>query len=202
MFTGLVEGVGTVRALVAGAAGRRLTVDLGALAEGVRLGDSIAVAGICLTVAALDGTVAAFDLSAETLHRSHVRAWKAGMRVNLERSLRLGDRLGGHFVTGHVDGVGRLLQRDAAGGFTRDLYEAPPELRPLLAEKGSVCVEGVSLTVAALEPDGFAAALIPETLARTTLGTLQPGDPVHLEADLIAKHVARLLGAAVAPPPA
>ena len=193
MFTGLVEGMGVLRANWPAPGGRRLEADLGPLAEGVRAGDSICVQGVCLTVAGLQGSVAAFDLSGETLDRSRFAGLEVGRKVNLERSLRLGDRLGGHFLTGHVDGTGRLLAAAPSGGFLEQRFSAPPALLPLVVEKGSVGVDGVSLTVSRLHDDGFSVALIPETLARTTLGTLQLGEAVHLEADLLAKHVARLL---------
>lgn len=192
MFTGLVEGLGTVRASRPEGDGRRLRVDLGPLAGGAGLGDSICVSGACLTIAALEGGVADFDLSPETLDRTTLGLLGPGSRVNLERSLRVGDRLGGHFLTGHVDGVGRLAELRPQGDFATYRWEAPPALMPLLVEKGSVGVDGVSLTVSRLLPGGFEAALIPETLARTTLGLARAGQPAHLEADLLAKHVARL----------
>jgi riboflavin synthase len=199
VFTGLVEGMGELRANRPAPGGRRLEVDMGPLAQGVRTGDSVCVHGVCLTVAGLAGPVAAFDLSGETLDRSCFAGMEVGRKVNLERSLRLGDRLGGHFLTGHVDGTGRLREASPAGGFAEHRFAAPAGLLPLLVEKGSVGVDGVSLTVSCLHDDGFSVALIPETLARTTLGALRPGEPVHLEADLLAKHVARLLAARAEP---
>jgi riboflavin synthase len=200
VFTGLVEGIGTVRASRADSGGRILDVDLAALADDVALGDSICVSGVCLSVAALAGSVARFALSPETLDRTGLALLGPGSRVNLERSLRVGDRLGGHFLTGHVDGVGRLTEIRREGAFATYRFEAPSALRPLLVEKGSVGVDGVSLTVARLRPDGFEAALIPETLARTTLGDALAGHPVHLEADLLAKHLARLAWCAARDP--
>lgn len=192
VFTGLVEGTGIVRANRAETGGRVLEVDLGPLADGTALGDSICVSGACLTVAGLEGEVARFALSPETLERTGLGLLGPGSRVNLERSLRVGDRLGGHFLTGHVDGMGSLAERRPQGGFATFRFTAPAALLPLLVEKGSVGVDGVSLTVARLLPDGFEVALIPETLARTTLGDAREGHPVHLEADLLAKHLARL----------
>ena len=202
MFTGLVEGMGVVRQNQPIPGGRRLALALGACAEGVRPGDSICVSGVCLTVAALAGEEAEFDLSGETLDRSGFSGLQIGHKVNLERSLRLGDRLGGHFLTGHVDGLGRLRSIQPEGGFATYRLEVPAALRPLLVAKGSVGVDGVSLTVAALFDDGCSVALIPETLARTTLGAARAGDALRLEADLLAKHVARLLECAQPPRPA
>lgn len=200
MFTGLVEGLGTVQANRAETGGRLLEVDLGPLAEGTRCGDSICVSGACLTVAALEGGVARFALSAETLDRTGLGLLGPGSRVNLERSLRVGDRLGGHFLSGHVDGVGRLAAIRREGAFATLRVEAPVTLRPLLVEKGSVGVDGVSLTVSLLLPDGFDVALIPETLARTTFGAAQTGQLLRLEADLLAKHLARLAWCAAQDP--
>jgi riboflavin synthase len=193
VFTGIVEGIGAVRGFRRGTAGLRLEVDLGACAEGVQPGDSVAVSGVCLTVVDLRGSLAAFDVSPESLEKSILEQVEIGRKYNLERSLRMGDRLGGHFVTGHVDAVGMVLAARPEAGFLTIEVEAPAPLRPLLAQKGSISVDGVSLTIASLTPAGFTAALIPETLARTTLGAVQPGQAVNLEADLIAKHVARLL---------
>jgi riboflavin synthase len=202
VFTGLVEAVGAVRASRPEAGGQVLEIELGAVAEGVRPGDSICVAGACLTVVVLRGSVAAFAVSPETLLRTGLGRLDAGAPVNLERSLRVGDRLGGPFLTGHVDATGRLLRIRRQEAFAEYRFEAPAGLRALLVEKGSVGVDGVSLTVARLHPDGFEVALIPETLARTTLGALREGASVHLEADLLAKHVARLAWCATQDPAA
>jgi len=169
-----------------------LEVDLRELADGVELGESICVSGACLTVAERDGTVASFALSPETLARTGLGLLGPGSRVNLERSLRVGDRLGGHFLTGHVDGMGRLIEIRSQEAFAEFRFEAPPGLLALMVEKGSVGVDGVSLTVSRVHDDGFEVALIPETLRRTTLGDMRTGNPVHLETDLLAKHVARL----------
>lgn len=193
MFTGLVEGMGILRENRAISGGRGLCIDLAACAEGVRTGDSICVSGVCLTVAALSGQLATFELSPETLARSGLGDFEIGHKVNLERSLRLGDRLGGHFLTGHVDGLGSLRSIQPEGGFSTFHIQVPAALRPLLVDKGSIGVDGVSLTVASLEPEGCSLALIPETLRRTTLGAARPGSALRIEADLLAKHVARLL---------
>jgi riboflavin synthase len=183
VFTGIVREVGRVASFD----GRRLVVDAQTTpAEG----DSIAVAGVCLT--AVDGSRLAFDVVEETLRRTTLGALEVGDRVNLEPALRAGDPLGGHLVQGHVDGVGRVR---AVGELV--WIDAPAELRRYFAEKGSVTVDGVSLTVAALDADGFAVALVPHTLEVTTLGALEPGDPVNLEVDVLAKYVERLLPASL-----
>ena len=193
MFTGIVAGTGEVRGVEPLAGGLRAAVDLGSLAAEARPGDSVCVSGCCLTVAAQEESVATFDLSPETLERTWFQDLRPGRKVNLELALRASDRLGGHFVTGHVDGLGRTLERRPAGDFLDLVWEVPEAFQAFLAEKGSVAVDGVSLTVAALEGRVFRAALIPETLERTTLGALRPGDPVHLEADPIARQVLRFL---------
>lgn len=186
--------------------GLRLVLDLGRLAQGTGPGDSISVAGCCLTVVAHGGEGTLFELSPETLQRTRFGRIRPGQRVNIERSLRVGDRPGGHFVSGHVDGLGRVEGAEEQGDFTLLTLWAPPGLEPYLIPKGSVAVDGVSLTVADLGSPGegvpFTAALIPETLERTTLGEAAPGDPVHLEGDLLGKFVLRQLelrGAASSP---
>ncbi len=193
MFTGLVAHVGELLARRPEGGGLRLLVDLGPLAAEAAPGDSVCVQGACLTVEALEGSAAWFALSPETLARTTFAEAVPGRKFNLELALRLGDRLGGHFLTGHVDALGALADRRPEGEYEVQRFRAPGALLPLLVEKGSVGVDGVSLTVAALHDDGFSVALIPETLERTTLGGLAPDAPVHLEADLLAKHVARLL---------
>ena len=193
MFTGLVETIGTVVAAERSAAGLRLRVDLGRAAEDVRLGDSIALAGVCQTVAAIEGTVAAFDAVAETLARTTVGRWQAGTRVNVERSLRPSDRLGGHFVAGHVDATGRVIESGprADGWWLR--IELPADLFAEIAPKGSIAIDGVSLTVVEAAAPVFSVTLIPTTLRETTLGTLAAGDLVNIETDLLAKYVRRAL---------
>lgn len=202
MFTGLVETVGTVQANRPEAGGRTLVLETGSLADGVALGDSVCVAGACLTIAGRTEGALTFALSPETLERTRLGDLEAGSRVNLERSLRVGDRLGGHFLSGHVDGLGQLIRVRRQETFAEYRFTASAGLRALMVEKGSVGVDGVSLTVARLHPDGFEVALIPETLRRTTLGELREGAAVHLEADLLAKHVARLAWCAVQDPAA
>ncbi len=195
MFTGLIETVGRVVSADRTAAGLRLRVDLGPAADGVRPGHSVNLSGACQTVAGLDGAVAAFDTVAETLARTTLGDWSAGTPVNVERSLRPGDRLGGHFVAGHVDATGRVAEnRDRAGGWVLRV-EPPAALLPEIAPKGCIAVDGVSLTVVEAGPPAFSVALVPTTLRETTLGRLAPGDRVNLETDLLAKYVRRALSA-------
>ena len=193
MFTGIIEAIGTIRGYSPRADGARALIGAGPLTEGLRVGDSIAVDGACLTVTALKGDGFTCDLSAETLARTTLRTLRVGARVNLERPLRLGDRLGGHLVTGHVDAVGQIADRVPQGDGEFMRFRFPPGLAPLLVMKGSIAVDGISLTVAELERDTLGVALIPHTLHHTTLGGKRVGDPVNLEADLLGKHVARLL---------
>ena len=195
MFTGIVEGTGTVAALAAAddASGARLEVEAPFLAGDLRLGESVAVNGCCLTVAQATGAGFAADLVAETLRRTALGGLAAGDLVNLERPMALGGRLGGHLVQGHVDGVARVLDRTAAGDGQEIRIELPAELQRYVVEKGSVAVDGVSLTVAGVGPGWFAVALVPHTLEVTTLGRRRPGDPVQLEVDVVAKYVERLV---------
>ena len=195
MFTGIVEGTGTVAALAAAAdgGGARLEVDAPWLAGRLQLGESVAVNGCCVTVA--ETTVGGFvaDLVAETLRRTALGGLAAGAEVNLERPMALGGRLGGHQVQGHVDGVAKVLDRTPVGQGEEVRVELPPDLERYVVEKGSVAVDGVSLTVAGVGPGWFAVALVPHTLEVTTLGRRHPGDPVQLEVDVVAKYVERLV---------
>lgn len=192
MFTGLVQALGAVAALEAGDAGLRLRIATDLAAE-LSDGDSVAVNGVCLTATGVVGGAFSADVMAETLRRSSLGTARAGTPVNLELPLRAADRLGGHIVQGHVDGVGEVRAlRDE--GFARVVaIAAPAEVLRYAVEKGSIAVEGVSLTVAELAEDSFSVSLIPETLARTTLGGIRPGAPVNLEADVLAKYVERLM---------
>jgi riboflavin synthase len=197
VFTGIVEELGEVLAIEEFRGAARLTVRGPLVTAGAAKGDSIAVNGVCLTVTDLaDGTLAA-DVTSETLSRSTLGSLGRGSPVNLERAMRLGDRLGGHLVQGHVDGTGTILRR-RPGDVVRVSIPAP--LSRYVIEKGSIAVDGISLTVSALGtgPDPgthwIEVSLIPETLARTTMGRNQAGDPVNLEVDVIAKYVERLLG--------
>jgi riboflavin synthase len=190
MFTGIVEALGRIGAVQGTPGGRRLTVMVpDEPAWRLALGESVAVSGVCLTVVDSAPSALAFDLAEETLRVTTLGGLGAGDPVNLERPLRLDGRLGGHLVLGHVDGVGRVSGVRSEGDGTWVNVEVPARLRPLLIPKGSVAVDGVSLTVAALEEDAFAVALIPHTLAVTTLGQRRGGDPVNLEMDVIGKYV-------------
>ncbi len=200
MFTGLIETIGQVVRAERRADALRLAVDLGPSAEGVRPGDSINLSGACQTVAAIHGRVAEFDAVAETLACTTLGPWQPGRRVNIERSLRPADRLGGHFVSGHVDATGRVAEnREREGGWWLRV-EAPRELFPEIVPKGSIAVDGVSLTVVEADAPVLSVALIPTTLRQTTLGDLKSGDRVNLETDLLAKYVRRAIAAATGQP--
>jgi riboflavin synthase len=200
MFTGLVSDMGVVERIAPRQGGARLTLRPRALpVDALALGESIACSGVCLTVVERGGGLVSFDAVPETLSRTTIGGWRPGAAVNLERALALSDRLGGHLVQGHVDAVGEMLARTPEGQGARLRVALPPSIAPLVAEKGSVAVDGVSLTVAAVTRDAFEVALIPETLARTTLGAAQPGTKVNLEADVVARHVARLREFGAAP---
>jgi len=191
MFTGIVRELGTVASFD----GSRLVVDAAETADGAAVGDSVAVAGVCLTVVKAAGGQLAFDVVPETLSRTALGGLAAGSHVNLEPSLRVGDQLGGHVVQGHVDAVGRVRSVALEGDSRRVWIDAPETVVRYCIEKGSIAVAGVSLTVAAFDDDGFEVALIPHTLAVTTLGRLEPGDEVNLEADVLGKVVERLVEA-------
>jgi riboflavin synthase len=193
MFTGIVEEIGTVVRLDRGDGDARLTLQGAVVTEGTRLGDSIAVDGVCLTVAELDGDTFVVDVMPETLGRSTLGSLAAGVPVNLERAVRADGRLDGHLVQGHVDGVGRLVSRTPGPRWDDLVIGCPPELARYVAEKGSVAVSGVSLTVTRAGDADLGVSLIPTTLEATTLGRLEPGDAVNLEVDVIAKYVERLL---------
>jgi len=193
MFTGLVETLGTVAAVVAEPPGVRLIVEGGGMAHDARLGDSVCVSGCCLSIVRIDGGQLEFQLGPETLARTTLGRLATAGHVNLERSLRLADRLGGHLVTGHVDGVGRLESRRDEGDWTTCHFSAPASLIAQMASKGSVAIDGVSLTVVDVDDATFSVALIPHTLAATTLDSLTEGDSVNLETDLVFKYVARWL---------
>jgi riboflavin synthase len=193
MFTGLVEALGTVEELAAAGAGRRLRVREPALAGALKLGDSVAVNGACLTVVAGGGAAFSFEVGPETLRLTNLGELRPGDRVNLERSLRVGDRLGGHFVQGHVDGLGRIAERAAQGEYETVWFSCPEALAAQMVRKGSIAVDGVSLTLVDVERHRFSVMLIPHTLAHTTLGFKGPGSAVNLETDLLAKYVFKAL---------
>ncbi|MDP6468658.1 MAG: riboflavin synthase [Pirellulaceae bacterium] len=191
MFTGLVEGKGTVAGLVAQGAGMRLVIDIGNLVETSQIGDSVAVNGCCLTVVETDEQKLGFDTVPETLRCTNLGKLEVGSHVNIERSLRLGDQLGGHLVTGHIDAVGQLDERSDEDEWSFLWFRCPRRLTLQMASKGSVTIDGISLTLVDVEDDRFSVALIPHTLAVTTMGKLAVGDDVNLETDLLAKYVER-----------
>ena len=193
MFTGIIEELGRVRSVEKRGEGVRMTVEARTLTEGTREGDSIAVNGVCLTALEVSRESFAADGSRETLQRSTLGGLRAGSPVNLERAVTPETRLGGHIVQGHVDGRGRFLSAEEHGGSWTVRIGYPPELARYLVFKGSVSVEGISLTVAALADDHFEIAVIPKTWAATNLSHLRPGDAVNIEADIIAKYVERIL---------
>lgn len=196
MFTGIVQDIGCIVALEPRAGDVRLRVAVERLPlSAVRLGDSIAVSGVCLTVVEHDAGSFAADVSNETLSRTTLGTLRAGSSVNLEPALRAGDPLGGHLVSGHVDGLGRLVALAQDARSWRMRFATPPELARYVARKGSIAIDGVSLTVNEVEGREFGVNIIPHTFEVTTLGRLVPGQPVNLEIDQVARYVERLLGA-------
>jgi len=195
MFSGIVEALGTIVERRPEPPGCRLIVREPKIAAETQVADSICVNGCCLTVVEREGESMGFQAGPETLARTNLGELQPGSRVNLERALAVGQRLGGHFVSGHVDGVGTLLTREDCGDWSTFWFTVPRELAVQMASKGSIAVDGVSLTIVASEPDRFSIALIPYTLAVTTLGPLPVGGKVNLETDLLAKYVQRLVEA-------
>ena len=194
MFTGIIEGVGKLAVVDMRGGDARLGIDVGSLPfSDVRLGESIAVNGVCLTVVAFDAASFEADASNETLSLTTLGVLEPGAAVNLERAMRPTDRLGGHLVSGHVDGLGIAVKRWDDARAERWRFEAPMALLRYVAHKGSVCVDGVSLTVNAVDDTGFEVALIPHTVAHTAFHALREGDAVNLEVDLLARYVERLL---------
>ncbi len=196
MFTGLVETMGRLIELIDQPPGKRLRIDVGDnLAAGVAIGDSICCNGCCLTVVAVQGTVLDFEAGQETLSRTNLGRLQIGDSINLERSLAVGDRLGGHYVSGHIDGLAELIRIEPDPPWAMFWFRCPDHLARQIASKGSVALDGVSLTVVDVEGATFSVALIPHTLAATTLGTRQPGDTINLETDILAKYIDRQLEA-------
>jgi len=193
MFTGLVELCAAVQSVLPEPPGRRLVVAAPLYRGECELGESIAVNGCCLTVVEIAGELLHFQAGPETLSRTNLRELTAGARVNLERSLRMGDRLGGHLVTGHIDGLGTVAERIDEGEWSTFWVTAPPALLRQMAGKGSISVDGVSLTLVDVNAERFSVQLIPHTLSVTTLGQRRAGDSVNLETDLLAKYVERQL---------
>lgn len=194
MFTGIIETLANVADVVEEPPGVRLVIEAPEIAAEAKIGESIALNGCCLTVVSIAGAKISFQAGPETLKLTNLGQLKPGDRVNLEQSLKVGDRLGGHFVTGHVDGLGALASRADDGEWSTFWFELPEDLaRPMVA-KGSVAIDGVSLTLVEVKQDRFSVMLIPHTLEVTTLGLLKPGDPVNLETDLLAKFVQKQMG--------
>ena len=194
MFTGLIEGVGRLAARELRGGDARLSIDVGTLPfDAVQLGESIAVNGVCLTVVAFGANAFEADASNETLSLTTLGALPIGAALNLERAMRPDDRLGGHLVSGHVDGVGRVLRIVPDARAQRWTFAAPAQLLRYVAQKGSICVDGVSLTVNAVDGNGFEVALVPHTIAHTAFARMAVGDAVNLEVDLVARYVERLL---------
>ena len=193
MFTGLVETVGSVTAVDSGGIDCRLEIASGLVADGAKDGDSVAINGCCLTVVECLGETLAFEAGSETLSRTNLGQLVSGSSVNLERAMKASDRLGGHFVTGHVDALGKITHRSDDGRWAEFRFSVPPELTRQMASKGSVAVDGISLTLVDVLEAEFSVALIPHTLEVTTLGDKQPGDTVNIETDLLAKYVQRQL---------
>ncbi len=194
MFTGIIQDIGTITAVKTSGTDTTITVETHHLGlEHANIGDSIAVNGVCLTATHIDGSSYTADISHETLTKTTLKHIAAGWRVNLEKALTLSTPLGGHLVSGHVDGVGKLIKKTADGNSTRYSFTAPSALLPFIAPKGSITIQGISLTVNGVNDSGFDVAIIPHTEEKTNLGTLCIGDGVNLEIDLIARYIARLL---------
>jgi riboflavin synthase len=193
MFTGIIEHVGRIASVSHDHGGSSLVIDLGPLVDGARIGDSIACDGVCLTVTRFEGSLGSFDVSPETRRKTTLGGWGVGRRLNLERALQFGDRLGGHLVSGHVDGVGRLLERRREGDSERFTILLPEDGSVQVVEKGSLSIDGISLTTWDCHGQRASIAVIPHTLTATTLADRRPGDPLNLEQDLIGRWVERML---------
>lgn len=192
MFTGIVEEIGVVRSVQQRAGYQQTTVDAQRVLEDVRVGDSINLDGACHTVVGFDGRGFTVESVEETLRRTTLSRLRVGSRMNLERSLKVGDRLGGHFVAGHVAGVGKVLKRRASSDQVVFQIGMGADLAPYVAEKGSIAVDGISLTVVSVSPREFTVAVIPHTLEVTTISERRVGDPVNLEVDMVARYIERL----------
>jgi len=193
IFTGIIEETGTINRIERGVNSSRINIMARTVLEGTKIGDSIAINGVCLTVTSLNSNHFTADIMAETLAKTNLGQMHSGQLVNLERAVRLGDRMGGHLVQGHVDGVGIIAEQKKMDIATLLRIKAEPELLAYVVKKGSIAIDGISLTVVDLFPDSFTVSLIPHTAAVTTLGHKQPGDSVNLETDIIGRYVERLL---------
>jgi riboflavin synthase len=199
VFTGIIEEIGTIRELRFISEGATLTVAGKLILSDLKIGDSIAVNGVCLTATRVSSDSFLCDVSAETLQRSNFRQAKVGTKVNLERALLVGGRLGGHFVLGHVDGVGRLISKTPSGAGYTVAFNYPKELERYLVFKGSIAVNGISLTIASLEKTAFSVSVIPHTLESTNLREMMPGDTANLEVDVLGKYFERFFQLGLAP---
>ena len=196
MFTGIIEAVGSIESLSKGSDGLHINVDTDGLdLSDVTIGDSIAINGVCLTAVKLSDKALQADVSEESLARTTLSVLKAGDKVNLEKAMRADARFGGHMVSGHVDGLGEVVSREQGQKFARFVVKAPAPLTRYIAEKGSICVDGISLTVNALEGNQFALTIVPHTLSQTIMDGYKPGQKVNLEVDLIARYIERLMQA-------
>lgn len=199
MFTGLIEMMGTVRLIQEEGPGLRLMIDMPACQPAFVMGESVAVNGACLTVVHVDSDAVAFQVGPETMAKTNFGRLRLNDRVNLERSLRVGDRLGGHWVQGHVDGIGRITGQESQADWQLTWIDCPSTLAGQMVPKGSIAVDGVSLTLVQVHPSRFSVALIPHTLAHTTLGDRRLGDTVNLETDIMGKYVQKYLGSLTIP---
>ena len=195
MFTGIIETVGMIKQVQPSGNQMRLSIDLNRIADGTRLGDSIAVNGVCLTISHLNGTVAQFDVSTETIEKTTLTKLKNGSVINLERAMSAQGRFGGHIVQGHIDGLGKIAAIQKQADFAQFRFEVPKELQAQIVLKGSVAVDGVSVTVAKLDAAGFEVAVIPTTLKETTWHQSKIGDAVNIETDILVKITQRQLAA-------
>ncbi len=193
MFTGLIEAVCTVKSVRQGENSMLLSIDLGELAEDGKIGDSIAINGVCLTIAKLEGGIATFELSGETLAKSTLGKLKPSSQVNVERAIKATDRFGGHIVQGHIDGTVTIKAIDKRGQFADMKFAAQAELLEAMVVKGSVALDGISLTIASMDQNSFTIALIPQTLKKTTLSKIKIGDVVNIETDIIVKTIKKQL---------
>ncbi len=193
MFTGLIEAVCTVRSVRWTPDVMQIEIDLAQLADQTRIGDSIAVNGVCLTVVRLNGSCAVFDVSSETLSKATLNCLKNSSKVNIERAMKAGDRFGGHFVQGHIDGIATIKAVENKGQFRDISFSLSPELLCSIVPKGSIAIDGISLTIKSIAQDGFEVAIIPQTMENTTLGNAKTGDKVNIETDIIVKTIARQL---------
>jgi riboflavin synthase len=194
LFTGLIEEKGSIESIKRMGSGSMLAVRADVVSTDAVIGDSIAINGCCLTVVQIDGNVLFFEAGSETLSRTNLGKLATGSAVNLERSLIVGGRMGGHYVSGHIDATATVVERNEDGQWAEFWFQVPEPLTKQMASKGSVAVDGISLTLVNVEPDRFSVALIPHTLSVTTLGDRQIGDPVNIETDLLAKYVQQQMG--------